>query len=158
MHVQMLYYLFYMGRLRLFIILQKHNSIIICFSTGMVFRDFKGFHKLQEVVCFGDNMDANLRLASLQLVKFPKSSKQMIAVLRIDTKTCLTFNDYSSCHINLESPEKSRLSVLVGDLKEGESREYGCVANTADAFGSPVLKSWDIVVSVRSKSVSIAIL
>ena len=125
------------------------------FLTGMISRSFRGFYNLQEVECFGDNVDAGLTLTSLRLVKLPE--KEIIAVLRTDTKTCLTYNDYSSCTIDSQSTRRSRLRVLVYDLKEGESREYGCTANTVDSLGGAVPKNWNIVISLRCEYIHIAL-
>lgn len=115
----------------------------------MVSRDFRGFPNLQEVECFGDNVDSELSLTSLKLVKLPE--KEILAVLRTDTETCLTFTDYTSCGIDTESTHKSRLRVLVHDLREGEGREYGCTATTINAMGDAVYKTWKIIVTVKCK-------
>lgn len=114
-------------------------------------RDFRGFYNLKEVQCSGGSVNSNLRLHSLKLMELGSSKPVILAILQTDTKTCLTFSEYSSCQLDHGSSRKSKLSVLVHDLKDGESRKYGCTAHTSDSLGDPVLTNWEIVVTVKCK-------
>ena len=46
---------------------------------------------------------------------------------------------------------KSRLRVLVSDLEEGESREYGCTALALRTTGDASEFTWSALVSHRSE-------
>jgi hypothetical protein len=65
----------------------------------------------------------------------------------------MTYSEYSSCSIHPTNSLKSKLRILVHDLKEGERREYGCGAHAASGKGDPIFKNWKIVVKRISKFV-----
>lgn len=97
----------------------------------------------------GDYLKPEVKLISLKLVQLPEST--VLASLNLYTENCMTYGDYASCIINTSYVHKSKLRVLVHDLEEGESREFGCVANTVNAQGDPVLEDWKTVVARISK-------
>ena len=119
------------------------------FFTGMTSRDFRGIHSLQEVECFGDNLNSEVKLISLKMYKLPEST--VVASLNVYTNNCMTYGDYASCVIHLASVHQSRLRLLVHDLEEGESREYGCTANTINPQGDSIFRNWKILLWRNSK-------
>ena len=114
-------------------------------------RDFHGTQIIQEVECVGANLRTDSKLISLQLFKLPDST--VLASLNVFARNCMTYGEYASCAINPDDSHKSRLRVLVHDLREGESREYGCTANTVTPQGNSVYKNWKILVTRNRKYV-----
>ena len=110
----------------------------------MTSRDFKGIHSLQEVECSGEALRPEVKLLSLQLHRL--SDNTALAFLNTYTNNCMTFGDFSSCFIDPNDAHNSRLRVLVYDLHEGESRDYGCTVNTMDPYGNTKMSNWKITV------------
>jgi hypothetical protein len=88
---------------------------------------------LQELECSGNTLSADVKLLSLKLVTLPEAT--LLASLNLYTDTCLTFTEYSSCTNSSDNTHRSRLRLLVHDLSEGDSNEYGCTANTMNSVG-----------------------
>lgn len=118
--------------------------------TGMTSHHFREIHSLQEVECSGDYLNSEVKLISLQLFKLPQTT--VLASLNVYTNNCMTYGDYASCVIHPTSVHESRLRILVHDLEEGESREYGCTANTINPQGNSIFKNWKIILKRTSKS------
>ena len=123
-------------------------GIGICF-TGMGSRDFRGIPSIQEVECWGGNLDSDVKLMSLHMYKLPDST--VLASLNVYTSSCMTFGDYASCVIHPTDTHKSKIRVLVHDLDAGNSREYGCTANTLNSMGNPMVSTWKLLVKKNSK-------
>ena len=69
------------------------------------------------------------------------------ASLNVFANNCLTYADYSSCSVDTRDTHKSRLRLLVHDLEEGESREYGCRALALRNTGDESELTWSILVT-----------
>jgi hypothetical protein len=110
----------------------------------MTSRNFRGFHSIQEVECSGVTLDPTVKLISLKLVKLPESD--VLGSLNVIGNTCLTYGDYSSCIVYPDESHRSKLRVLVHDLSEGESREFGCTANTVNTAGDVIFENWKLLV------------
>ena len=117
--------------------------------TGMVTRDFKGITSIQEVECLGGGLRAEVKLLSLKL--YTLEDNGVVASLNVIANTCLTYTDYSSCSVDTRDTHKSRLRLLVHDLEEGESREYGCRALALHTTGDESGLTWSILVTRKSK-------
>ena len=115
----------------------------------MVTRDFKGFPSIQEVECWGNGLNPEVKLLSLRLYR--TSDNFVLASLNVFADSCLTYTDYSSCSVNTRDTHQSRVRVLVSDLEEGDSRRYGCKANVVGSDGEPSKVVWSTVVRRRSK-------
>ena len=111
-------------------------------------RDFKGFPSLKEVECWGGSLEPEVKLMSLQMYTLPE--RTILASLNVITKNCVTFGDYSSCFIDKDDTHKSRLRILVYDLGEGESKDFGCTANSLKSLGNTQTLTW--IISVTRKS------
>lgn len=122
-------------------------NTILCVQSisGMTFRAFRGFSSIHEVKCGGDSLNTDVKLLSLQLFRVNPESK-VLASLNVVANSCMTFSEYSSCKIDTQDTHSSRLRILVHDLKEGETREYGCTANTLASLGNSVYEDWEITV------------
>ena len=120
----------------------------ICF-TGMGSRDFRGISSIQEVECWGGNLNTDVKLMSLQMYALPEST--VLASLNVYTNNCMTFGDYAACVIHPTDTHKSKIRVLVHDLEEGTSREFGCTANTLNSMGNPMVSTWSLLVKRDSK-------
>ena len=117
--------------------------------TGLTARDFRGIHGIQEVECWGEYLNSDFRLISLQLYKLPEST--VLASMNLLTNNCMTYGDFASCKISPSDPHSSRLRILVHDLEEGDDREYGCTANTVNPQGNSIYKNWKILLKVESE-------
>ena len=112
-------------------------------------RDFKGFPSLKEVECWGGSLEPEVKLMSLQMYTLPE--RTILASLNVITKNCVTFGDYSSCFIDKDDTHKSRLRILVYDLGEGESKDFGCTALSLKSLGNAKSLSWTTSVTRKSK-------
>ena len=115
----------------------------------MAVRNFKGFESLQEIECWAGHLETEMKLLSLKMYAISDSS--VLAYLNTLTNECVTYGEYSSCFIDTVSTRKSRLKVLVADLAEGESREYGCKASVFRSGEEAQTTSWSIVVKRMSE-------
>lgn len=117
----------------------------------MVSRDFRGIPSLKEIECGGESLKPEVKLISLQLfgvystISDPSESK-VLASLNVFANSCMTFSEYSSCKIDTQDTHSSRLRILVHDLGAGETRVYGCTANTVASLGNSVYENWEIIV------------
>ena len=112
-------------------------------------KEFKGISSIQEVECWGAGLKPEMKLMSLKLFKTQDSS--VLASLNVFSSTCLTYADFSSCFVDSLDTHKSRLRVLVYDLEEGESREYGCTALALRTTGDASEFTWSVLVTHKSK-------
>lgn len=115
----------------------------------MTSRDFRGIPSIQEVECWGGHLNPEVKLISLQLFKLPEST--VLASLNVITDNCLTFIEYSSCTIHPANTHRSTLRMLVHDLAEGDSREYGCTANTVNQLGNSIYEHWKLALRRNSE-------
>ena len=117
--------------------------------TGLTSRDFKDIPSLQEVICSGEFLRPEVKLISLKLYK--QQNQQILASLNVLMNNCVTFGDYASCYLSQENSHKSRLRILVFDLDEGESRQYGCTVTSVNSLGDAVVEDRKIDVHRKSK-------
>ena len=75
----------------------------------------------------------------------------LLATLNVISNTCVTLGEMSSCVVNKTDSHKSKLRILVSDLKEEESRQYKCTGNTLDSYGLTDTVTWEILVTRYSK-------
>ena len=129
----------------------KRLRLMARLLSGMTSRDFKGIPSLQEVECLGGSLKPELKLLSLKIYTVTDSA--VLASLNVLTRACLTYADFSSCYVNTSDTHKSRLRVLVPDLREGESREYGCKVNALTSEGDTKVSTWSIFVTRRSECI-----
>ena len=115
----------------------------------MTTKEFKGIPSIQEVECWGAGIKPELKLMSLKL--FKNEDRSVLASVNVITNTCLTYTDYSSCFVDTVDTHRSRLRVLVYDLEEGGSREYGCTALALRTTGDASELTWSVLVTHTSK-------
>ncbi|KAL8615873.1 hypothetical protein ACOMHN_058940 [Nucella lapillus] len=128
---------------------QFHVSYASDSRNGMTSRLFKGFPSLQEITCSGHKLQAEVKLLSLQLFRLPEN--ELLASLNGYSQSCVTLGGYSSCVVDSQNTHQSELRVLVTDLKEGESKEYKCTANTVDSYGFSKILTWITTVTRLSE-------
>ena len=116
---------------------------------GMVAREFKGIPSLQEVECWGYGLKPDVKLMSLKL--YAESENNVLASLNVFTNTCLTYTAYSSCFVDDSGGHRSTVKVLVSDLREGESRTFGCKLTVLESEGDAADLKRTFVVTRRSK-------
>ena len=115
----------------------------------MKVQTFRGFPSLQEVECWAGHLEAEVKLLSLKL--YNVADDTLLAYLNTLTNECMTFLEYSSCDIDTSDTRQSRLRVLVADLKEGESRTYGCKTSSFRSTEEAKTSTWSIVVRRNSE-------
>lgn len=115
----------------------------------MSVRDFRGFPSIQEVQCWGGDLEPEVDLLSLSLYKVRDG--ELIAVVNPLKNLCLTFETFSSCFIDSKNARQSLVRTLVSHLDEGESEDYGCNATSFRTAGSTAVRSWSVVVTRKSK-------
>ena len=111
-------------------------------------RDIRNISSIKEVECSGVTLRPEISLLSLKT--FRVANNTVTAYLNTLKNECITLDEYSSCVIDSSSTRRSRLRFLVHDLKEGESREYGCTANSFKSLEDT--RTWTWTVTVRRKS------
>ena len=112
-------------------------------------RAFRGIPSIQEVECWGGTLTSDVKLMGLQMYRLPEST--VVASLNVYTNNCNTFDDYSSCIIFPSVTHRSKVRLLVHDLKEGESREYGCTATILKPLGIAATTRWSLRVKRNGK-------
>ena len=122
---------------------------VCCYFTGMTSHVYKGIPSLHEVECTGRNLKPEVKLLALQLYTLPDHA--LLATLNVISNTCVTLGEMSSCIVNKTDSHKSKLRILVSDLKEGESRQYKCTGNTLDSYGLSEVVTWELTVIRFSK-------
>ena len=115
----------------------------------MTSRDFRGIPSIQEVECWGGLLKSDVKLISLQLFRLPEST--VLASLNVIANNCMTYSEFSSCFVQPNDTHKSRVRILVHDLEEGHSREYGCTANAVNPQGNVIFLNWKLLIKRKSK-------
>lgn len=126
--------------------LNCHNGF--CFS-GMTSNDFKGFPSIQEVGCSGESLEAEVKILSLTM--FKTSDNSVLVYANPLTNDCFTGVDFSSCLIDTIDKRNSRVRVLVYDLQEGETRQYGCNVSSFKHKEQAGTITWSILVRGKSE-------
>lgn len=93
----------------------------------MTVRNYRGFPSLQEVECWGGDLEAEVRLLTLKM--YDVSDNAVVAFLNIYENQCVAYGEFASCVINTPDAKRSKLRVLAADLVENQTRVYGCIAN-----------------------------
>lgn len=152
--------IFFVGNLK--IDLPEFIRLIQLISTfpfrefvGLIVRDFKGIPSIQEVECTGSSLQTEVNLLSLSLFSVP--SNTVLGHVNLLTNKCVTFSDFASCIIDGSQTRKTVLRVLVYDLGEEETRQYGCNCTTVRSLGETERATWFIVVKAKSKSLYLCV-
>lgn len=111
----------------------------------MTARIFKKISSIQEVGCWGEPLDPSTDLLSLRL--FRVWDNTVLAHLNPLKNECKTFEEFASCFIDSANTRSSRLSILVPDLEENESRQYGCTATSVGSLGHTHTVDWFLTVT-----------
>ena len=119
------------------------------FLTGMRVQFFKGFPELQEVECLAAILRPELKLFSLKM--FSVDNNVVLATANAMTEECVTFTEYSSCYVDRTDSRKSKIRVLVSDMKEGEMKQFGCRVNSFDSLGDTITTTWSITVERKGE-------
>lgn len=90
-----------------------------------------------------------MKLISLRMFKVRNNTLQ--AHVNPFTNECKTFEEYSSCVVDAVDSRNSRLRILVSDLEEEESRDYGCTAAAVGPVGDIHTFDWFLTITRESK-------
>ena len=104
-------------------------------------RGFQSIPHVLEVRCSGEALDTNADLLTLRLYTTPDT--EMLASVNLRKFKCMSSSSFASCDVNERDSRRTSLNVLVTDLKEGESRSFGCTAGY-EADGWIESKSWTL--------------
>ncbi|XP_025101731.1 uncharacterized protein LOC112568586 isoform X18 [Pomacea canaliculata] len=121
---------------------------------GMSVRDFRGFESIQEVECWGAHLEPEVNILFLKL--FEVSNQTVFAYLNVQSRTCLTFAEFSSCFVDPVNSRGSRLRILVSDLEVGESRRYGCTLSTWRSLKDTETFTWSVSVTGKETTTTTA--
>ena len=116
------------------------------FFSGLIWRPFHGFHDIQEIICSGETMPAEVD-SVLFVGLYQWANKKAIATMNVNTKECTTSEDYNSCDVVDGDTRRSSLRALVWDLGEGQSRVYGC--NVTALVSRSFVRTYSWTVTVR---------
>lgn len=90
----------------------------------MEVQTFRGISLIQEVICSGSHLDAEVEVTSLKLYRV--SDNSVLAFVSHVSNECKTFGEFSSCIVDFTDTRRTKLRVLVPDLAEGEMEQLGC--------------------------------
>lgn len=90
----------------------------------MEVQTFRGISLIQEVICSGSHLDAEVEVISLKLYRV--SDNSVLAFVSHVSNECKTFGEFSSCVVDSTDTRRTKLRVLVPDLAEGEMEQLGC--------------------------------
>lgn len=112
-------------------------------------KQFKDIPEILEVECSGMHLEAEETLLSLTLFTVPGNS--VLGHVNPLTNKCLTFEVFASCSVDSSDTKKTRLKVLVYDLKEAEIRKYGCNCSSFRAIKETEKVTWYIQIMASSR-------
>lgn len=125
-----------------------HTTVSLLFS-GLKTKPFLGIPYMQQVECSGSSLPSGSSLYAM--VIYERRGDRIVSSVDIQNKECSTSDYFNACSIDDRQPRKTRLTILVSDLSEGESREYGCNASLKTSSGRFKVESWFITVRGLSK-------
>lgn len=111
--------------------------------------DFRGFTNIKELECSGEVLESTFDVLSMSLFT-PLNDKVSVSV-NVRTNQCLTSDSFSLCDIDTGSSRLSKIRTLVLDLKESESRVYGCNVTCFVSGGRVKTVTWFTTVHRSSK-------
>ena len=117
------------------------DSLSPLVRSGLSVRGFQSIPHVLEVRCSGEALDTNADLLTLRLYTTPDT--EMLASVNLRKFKCMSSSSFASCDVNERDSRRTSLNVLVTDLKEGESRSFGCTAGY-EADGWIESKSWTL--------------
>ncbi|XP_025101738.1 uncharacterized protein LOC112568586 isoform X25 [Pomacea canaliculata] len=129
-------------------------SGISSYKDGMKSQFFRNITSLQEVECSGAELQSEVKLLFLKMIKLSDSS--VLAFVNPQSHECLTYEEFSSCVIDAVDSKKTRLKILVSDLEEGESRLYGCIATTVKSHDFTQQITWNLTVRGQTTTTTAA--
>ncbi|XP_025102313.1 uncharacterized protein LOC112568945 isoform X6 [Pomacea canaliculata] len=108
-------------------------------SSGL----FLTFDNIHRVVCSGASLEADVDVMAMVLYRV--ADDRVLAYVNQAKQECTTSELFVSCDVDTTDSKRSRLSVLISDLAEGETRTLGCNISTIAAGGRFRTLSWRIV-------------
>ncbi|KAL8615871.1 hypothetical protein ACOMHN_058938 [Nucella lapillus] len=125
----------------------EFSRFIVVSRPRLEVHQFRGFPSLQEVECSGRELGAEVDLLSLSIYRVGEQGS--LGTLHVIKNSCFTQSQYASCSLSPEDSRQSSVRVLVADLKDGESRQYGCEAVVINAKGKTNASVW--IAAVRRR-------
>ncbi|XP_025102308.1 uncharacterized protein LOC112568945 isoform X2 [Pomacea canaliculata] len=113
-------------------------------SSGL----FLTFDNIHRVVCSGASLEADVDVMAMVLYRV--ADDRVLAYVNQAKQECTTSELFVSCDVDTTDSKRSRLSVLISDLAEGETRTLGCNISTIAAGGRFRTLSWRIVLRQAS--------
>lgn len=118
--------------------------------AGLTVHSFRGLPHVQEVRCSGHSLPSDTDLFSMLV--FDAGQQSVLAVANLKKRECSTSQTFTSCDLGHEDSKQDALRVLVVDLKEGETRMYGCNLSVLAEGGRRFeVLSWSVVVHFVSE-------
>ena len=102
----------------------KQNQPPLPDCAGLRVRGFQGIPNVQQVECSGETLSPDTTVFSVLLYLQRKAN--VVASANLNSGECTTSASFSSCLLDPGNSRRSTVRTLVKDLREGESRLYGC--------------------------------
>lgn len=102
---------------------------------------------VQQVECSGHVLEPDVTLFGMTL--FAGANHDVLAYVNLRDKECATSRVYSACVIDGSDYRKTKLMALVLDLRDDESRMYGCNVTSLKS-GKGHIISWSIHLRLTS--------
>lgn len=127
---------------------KKNISSPILF-LGLSVQPFLNISTILEVTCSGEALDTSEDLAAMAL--FTAQDKHVLATVNPWKNECTTSSSFSACVTVKDDVHKTKLRTLVLDLREEESRSYGCNVTTFQSAARTNTLTWGLTVKGVSK-------
>ena len=113
----------------------------------MSVRPFAGSATILELECTGRALTSNADLLSLALYRQRGSDEDVMVSVNLRTGHCTTSHIYAACVISPFDVMATRVVVLITDLEEEESRNFGCKVTSLGQVGLPSITTWVLTVT-----------
>lgn len=127
----------------------KSLNYNITFFTGLSVKLFENNPAILELQCSGDVLQPASNIVTM--VMYTAEDKEPIISINVGKDQCLSYKMFASCAALGENSRKTRISALILDLLEGETRHYGCTVGF-ESRGWTDSVSWRLQVYRNSKS------
>lgn len=123
----------------------SHRGLLFFHFTGLKAEPFKGIPHIHAVECVSESTGWDL----VGMTLYTPYDNQVVAYISAKDRQCFSSSGaFSSCVLDLDTARVAKLVTLAVDLRDRESRTFGCNVSRFQA-GHTHLTSW--VVRVPSK-------
>ena len=95
---------------------------------------------MQLVQCSGETLPAGSNLYAMVL--YERRGDRIVSSVDLQNGECSTSDYFNACFVSERDPRRTRLQILVSDLTEGRTRDFGCNASIKTSGGRFKVESW----------------